>query len=72
MRIGEKREGAWILMDDFNEILNNEEKRGGVVRPESSFFPFREMMRFDRRRKRQKGFNEVGKLCRRIWKEIWS
>lgn len=44
IRIREGRNDPWILLGDFNEILCNEEKRGGVIRSESSFFPFRNLM----------------------------
>lgn len=35
------REGAWFVTGDFNDILNNQEKEGGVVRTEGSFTDFR-------------------------------
>lgn len=31
------------MVGDFNELMSNEEKEGGVVRPESSFWDFRNM-----------------------------
>ncbi|CDY24720.1 BnaC04g13250D [Brassica napus] len=34
------RDEAWVLVGDFNELLNNEEKSGGAVRVESSFWDF--------------------------------
>ena len=43
--IGEQRTGGWFLVGDFNEIMNNGEKLGGPVRQESSFFPFRSMVK---------------------------
>lgn len=42
-RIGVSRNGPWLLVGDFNEILNNTEKDGGVVRDESSFQDFRDL-----------------------------
>ncbi|KAF8089118.1 hypothetical protein N665_0517s0005 [Sinapis alba] len=42
-RIGSTRNGPWLLVGDFNEILNNSEKEGGPVREESSFTDFRNM-----------------------------
>lgn len=38
------REDAWLLTGDFNELLSNEEKRGGPERPESSFLGFRSLV----------------------------
>lgn len=35
----------WFALGDFNEILNNQEKIGGRIRPEISFGDFRTMMR---------------------------
>lgn len=43
--IGVQRNGGWFLVGDFNEIMNNEEKLGGPARQESSFYPFRSMVR---------------------------
>ena len=42
-RIGVSRNGPWLLVGDFNEILNNTEKDGGVVRDESTFQDFRNL-----------------------------
>lgn len=39
--LGAERESAWLLMGDFNEILDNSEKVGGPARAEDSFIPFR-------------------------------
>lgn len=44
MRISVEKKGPWLLLGDFDEILSNEEKRGGVIRSESSFAPFRNML----------------------------
>ena len=45
-RIGiTRRSHSWFALGDFNEILNNNEKIGGRVRPEASFQNFRGMMR---------------------------
>lgn len=38
--IGLARDEAWILVGDFNEILSNEEKSGGAVRSDSTFWNF--------------------------------
>lgn len=35
------RNSSWILSGDFNEIVYNREKQGGVTRPEKSFVNFR-------------------------------
>lgn len=35
------RDGGWLLIGDFNELMNNSEKLGGPAREESSFFDFR-------------------------------
>ena len=32
------------MIGDFNEILSNSEKRGGPLRVESSFLPFRNLL----------------------------
>ena len=34
-----------MALGDFNEILGNQEKSGGRIRPEASFTYFRMMMR---------------------------
>lgn len=39
--LGISRDSAWILSGDFNEIVDNSEKRGGVTRAEKSFINFR-------------------------------
>ncbi|CAL9242513.1 unnamed protein product [Arabidopsis halleri] len=45
--LGAERETAWLLMGDFNEILDNSEKVGGPARAEGTFIPFRSFV-FDR------------------------
>lgn len=35
------RDSAWLLLGDFNEIVDNSEKVGGPSRAEGSFIPFR-------------------------------
>lgn len=42
--LGLLRDEAWLLAGDFNELLSNEEKSGGAVRSESSFWDFRNMV----------------------------
>ena len=37
------RDEAWVLVGDFNELMSNEEKPGGAVRNESTFWDFRHM-----------------------------
>ena len=44
LSINANRTGPWLLMGDFNEIMKNEEKKGGRKRPDSSFLPFKNMM----------------------------
>ena len=41
--IAVRRDEAWILTGDFNELMSNEEKLGGAVRSEASFWDFRNM-----------------------------
>ena len=41
--IGLLRDEAWMLAGDFNELMSNEEKSGGAIRSESSFWDFRNM-----------------------------
>ena len=41
--IGLVRDEAWILAGDFNELMSNEEKLGGAVRSDASFWNFRNM-----------------------------
>lgn len=49
----------WILGGDFNEILKQEDKQGGIRRLESSFIPFRTFIKDI----------EMGEMCfkGRIW-----
>lgn len=39
--MGQGRDSAWALKEDFNEILDNSEKEEGPSRCEGSFIPFR-------------------------------
>lgn len=41
--IGLLRHEAWLLMCDLSELMSNDEKKGGAVRPDSSFWDFRNM-----------------------------
>ena len=43
-RMSTTRTGAWLMCGDFNEIVSNQEKRGGRKRPETSFLPFKLML----------------------------
>ncbi|XP_013601226.1 PREDICTED: uncharacterized protein LOC106308633 [Brassica oleracea var. oleracea] len=43
--IGLNRNAGWCLVGDFNEMMNAVEKIGGPVHEESSFYPFRSMVR---------------------------
>lgn len=45
VEIGLRRNDAWLLAGDFNELMSNEDKLGGAVREESSFWDFRNMAR---------------------------
>lgn len=42
--IGVARDNAWVLIGDFNELLDNSEKLGGPERHESTFWDFRNMV----------------------------
>ena len=42
--IAEERNEPWVLMGDFNEIKNNEKKKGGPRRSEATFADFRRMI----------------------------
>ncbi|KAG2310142.1 hypothetical protein Bca52824_021699 [Brassica carinata] len=42
--LGLNRDEAWILAGDFNELLSNDEKSGGAIRTDSSFWDFRNMV----------------------------
>ncbi|XP_048615950.1 uncharacterized protein LOC125588571 [Brassica napus] len=43
-RLGLGRSQPWCMVGDFNEILSNEEKTGGPMRPEESFKYFADML----------------------------
>lgn len=43
MDIGVCRDEPWLLLGDFNELMNNYEKEGGATRQESTFWDFRNM-----------------------------
>ncbi|KAL0887179.1 hypothetical protein Bca101_011162 [Brassica carinata] len=42
--IGVHRDEAWMLVGDFNELMHNDEKLGGAIRDESTFWDFRNMV----------------------------
>lgn len=42
--VGLLRDEAWLLVGDFNELLSNEEKSGGVTRSDKSLWDFRNML----------------------------
>lgn len=42
--IGLNRDSAWLLIGDFNELLDNTEKLGGALRDESTFWDFRNLV----------------------------
>ncbi|CAA7044705.1 unnamed protein product [Microthlaspi erraticum] len=44
MTQAQDRTDPWLLTGDFNEIIESAEKKGGTVRPESSFTNFRTFM----------------------------
>lgn len=39
-----RRDEPWILVGDFYELLSNDDKSGGAIRSESSFWNFRNMV----------------------------
>lgn len=41
--IGTNRDEAWVLLSDFNELMNHNEKQGGQTRHESSFWDFQNL-----------------------------
>ncbi|WZZ66476.1 hypothetical protein YC2023_077846 [Brassica napus] len=43
-RIGVNRKESWCVFGDFNDILHNGEKTGGVWRQDESFAPFNQMI----------------------------
>lgn len=45
-RIGIYRSNPWFIIEDFNELMGNHEKRGGVLRHPSSFISFNLMIRY--------------------------
>ena len=42
--IGRNRNEPWFLTGDFNDILDNIEKDGGIMRPEGTFIDFQTFM----------------------------
>lgn len=44
-RIGVGRKESWCVFGDFNDILHNGEKIGGVWRKDESFEPFNQMVK---------------------------
>ena len=42
--VGLRRDEPWVLVGDFNELLSNDDKCGGVTRDESSFWNFRNLI----------------------------
>lgn len=45
MEIGSRRDEAWLLTGDFNELMSNDDELGGAVRDESTFWGFMNMAR---------------------------
>lgn len=43
VEIGMRRNEAWLLTGDFNELMSNDDKLWGAVREESTFWGFRNM-----------------------------
>lgn len=41
--IGIRRDEPWLLLGDFNELMSDAEKDGGAIRPESTFWDFRNL-----------------------------
>ncbi|XP_048624014.1 uncharacterized protein LOC106417447 [Brassica napus] len=44
-RFSTTRTGPWFMIGDFNEILGHNEKEGGRQRSDSSFLPFKQMLK---------------------------
>lgn len=44
-RIGLARKGQWLLIGDFNELVDPSEKKGGVINDEEDCMEFRQMLR---------------------------
>ena len=44
VNLGLRRDAAWLLVGDFNELISNDEKSGGAIRNESTFWNFRNMV----------------------------
>ena len=44
-RIGVNRQECWCMLGDFNDILHNGEKSGSPLRNETTFIPFRDMIK---------------------------
>ncbi|KAH0883486.1 hypothetical protein HID58_059582 [Brassica napus] len=55
---------AWMLAGDFNELLSNDEKSGGAIRSDSSFWGFRNMLQDCKLREIRDGFED---MVRRSW-----
>lgn len=45
VNIGLQRDYPWLLAEDFNELMSNDDKLDGAVSEESSFWGFRNMAR---------------------------
>ena len=43
-RFSTTRTGPWVMIGNFNEITDHNEKEGGRQRCDSSFYPFKQML----------------------------
>ncbi|KAL0705016.1 hypothetical protein Bca4012_071441 [Brassica carinata] len=67
--IAVRRDEAWILTGDFNELMSNEEKLGGAVRSKASFWDFRNMASTCKIRELRSSGNRLS--CAGVRDRVW-